>query len=540
MPRFVRGVTLAAVAALAACTRPAPPTAAPAPRADTTARHSVRAHPAVRPVPERPSGLPPIPWVAGSLSVHVVYPPSDQRITSADSTWVIGSLGNGHATLTIDGQPAHVYPNGAFMAFVANPPASDPRYELVAALDGDTVRGAHPVLLREPDTTARPATPVPPDTTGEWVRLDDPTAAELPDTDAEIVGRPRPGETYHWFFLPGTIVWRDLSVGGYTRLRVDSALHVWVPDSVAHPVGDDVPAPRRVAGNGDVRSAPGWEDFVLPVGSRPAYFVEERDRAIDLTLYDTRGNTDIIRYPTDDSLIRRVEWAQVANDRVRYTLHLSAAPFGYLVLWNRGRFVLRVRRPPVVDRAHPLRGRTIALDAGHPPAGATGPTGFYEGDAVLLVAEHLRTMLEAEGASVIMTRTTADAVGLEDRPVIARRSGAEAFVSIHLNGLPDGVNPFTVTEGTATYFYRGQSEPLARAVQRGMVDAMGLPDQGVVFRSLAVVRQTWMPSILCEGAFVIVPQQEAALRTPQFQEAYARGIADGLRDYFRGLGAPRR
>jgi N-acetylmuramoyl-L-alanine amidase len=389
-----------------------------------------------------------------------------------------------------------------------------------------------------PDTTARDTMPPVPDTTGEWVRLDDPTAAQLPDTDAEIVGRPRPGDTYHWFFLRGTLVWRDLSVGGYTRLRLDSALHVWVPDSVAHPEGADVRPPRRVAGNGEVRSAPGWEDFVLPVGSRPAYFVEERDRAIDLTLYDTRGNTDIIRYPTDDSLIRRVEWAQVANDRVRYTLHLSAPPYGYLVLWDRGRLILRVRRPPVVDRAHPLRGRTIAIDAGHPPAGATGPTGLYEGDAVLEVAERLRTLLEADGATVVMTRTNTDPVGLEDRPLIARRSGADVFVSVHLNGLPDGVNPFTAVEGSATYFYRGQSEPLARDVQRGMVAALGLPDQGVVFRSLAVVRQTWMPSILCEGAFVIVPQQEAALRTPQFQEAYARGIRDGLRAYFRGLGAP--
>ncbi|MGH7669864.1 MAG: N-acetylmuramoyl-L-alanine amidase family protein [Gemmatimonadaceae bacterium] len=498
--------------------------------------HPAPVRPAVRPVGARPAGLPPIPWVAGSLAVHVVYPATDRFITSADSTFVLGSLGNGHATLTIDGQPAQVYPDGAFMAFVANPSAGDPRYALVAALGPDTVRVTHRVRVRAPATTTVGTPPVEPDTIGEWVRLDDPATAQLPETDATIVGRPQPGDTYHWFFLPGTILWRDRSEGGYTRLRVDSALHVWVPDSVAHPLGSAVRAPRRVAGNGEVRSADGWEDLVLPVGSRPAYFVEERDHAIDLTLYDTRGNTDVIRYPTDDSLIRRVEWAQVTDDRVRYTLHLAAQPYGYLVLWDRGQFVLRVRRPPVVDTRRPLRGRVIAIDAGHPPAGATGPTGLFEGDAVLQVAQRLESMLEAAGADVVMTRTTADPLALDDRAVIARRGGADVFVSIHLNAFPDGVNPFTATEGSATFFYRGQSEPLARAVQRGMVDAMGLADQGVVFRSLAVVRQTWMPSVLCEGAFVIIPQQEAALRTPQFQETYARGIADGLAAYFRGLG----
>jgi len=535
MPRLVPWFALAAVTAVAGCARPGTPATTPAPRpaphrTDSTSR---RASSAPAPAP----ALPPIPFVAGSLAVHVVYPSSRKLITSSDSTFVLGSVGNGDATLTIDGQPARVYPNGAFMAFVANPPAADPQYHLVAALGADTVRTTHPVLVRTPQAAPPDTTPVEPDTAGTWVRLDDPAAATLPDTDATIVVRPRPGETYRWFFLPGTMVWRDSSAGGYTRLRVDRELNVWVPDSVAHDVDPNTPAPRRVAGNGEVRSAPGWEDFVLPVGSRPAYFVEERDRAIDLTLYDTRGNTDIIRYPTGDSLIRRVEWAQVDNDRVRYTLHLARAPYGYLVLWQHGQFVLRVRRPPPVDRGHPLRGMIVAIDPGHPPGGATGPTDLHESDAVLQVAERLKTMLEADGAAVVMTRTNGSAVGLEDRPVIARRNGADVFVSIHLNAFPDGVNPFTATEGSATYFYRGQSEPLARAVQEGMVHAMGLPDQGIVFRSLAVVRQTWMPSILCEGAFVIVPAQEAALRTARFQEAYARGIADGLRAYFRGLGA---
>ena len=36
-----------------------------------------------------------------------------------------------------------------------------------------------------------------------------------------------------------------------------------------------------------------------------------------------------------------------------------------------------------------------------------------------------------------------------------------------------------------------------------------------------------MPAILCEGAFLMIPEQEAALRTPAFQSAYARGVDEG-------------
>jgi N-acetylmuramoyl-L-alanine amidase len=93
-----------------------------------------------------------------------------------------------------------------------------------------------------------------------------------------------------------------------------------------------------------------------------------------------------------------------------------------------------------------------------------------------------------------------------------------------------------MANGTGTYFFHAHSEPLARAAQSGMVRAMGLRDLGVFYDNLALVRETWMPAILCEGAFVIVPEQEAAMRDPEGQRAYARGVAVGIEAYFRSLG----
>jgi N-acetylmuramoyl-L-alanine amidase len=83
-----------------------------------------------------------------------------------------------------------------------------------------------------------------------------------------------------------------------------------------------------------------------------------------------------------------------------------------------------------------------------------------------------------------------------------------------------------------------QSLTLARAVQTGMVREMGLRDLGVHYDNLAVVRPTWMPAVLCEGAFIIVPEQEAALRTTEFQAAYARGVVEGVESYFETLATP--
>ncbi|MEX2000369.1 MAG: N-acetylmuramoyl-L-alanine amidase, partial [Gemmatimonadales bacterium] len=190
------------------------------------------------------------------------------------------------------------------------------------------------------------------------------------------------------------------------------------------------------------------------------------------------------------------------------------------------------RRPPTPDRRHPLRGRVIAIDPGHPPVGSTGPTRLFEGDAMLAVADRLRVMLEAAGARVVQLRTTQAPMGLIERTAAAEAAGAEALVSIHANALPDGVNPFT-NHGTSTYYYHPRSRPLATAIQRALVAELGLRDLGVGRGDLHLARPTWMPAILAEGLFIMVPEQEAMLASPHGQAAYARGLRNGLLAFFR-------
>jgi N-acetylmuramoyl-L-alanine amidase len=395
---------------------------------------------------------------------------------------------------------------------------------LLVARGGDTLR------LRIPAVAST-------DSLGAVTLTASPAAAGG-DTDRVVVARPTPGGTYKWFFLPGTVLPVTGRSGGWLRVRLDRTLDVWVGADDARPLPAGAPLPRRVAGNARVEPAADWADVVIPTGERPPYHVEEEGSAIVLTLYGTTGNSDIVRIGESDSLVRHVTWMQEGADRARYTVHLARAPYGYQVLWNGSALVLRVRRPPPVDPRAPLRGLTIAVDPGHPPIGATGPTGLYEAVPALAVGERVRALLAARGANVVMTRLTPAAVALGDRPVIARRANAHALVSIHLNALPDGVNPFRA-HGTGTYYFHPQSVRLARAVQRGLVRRMGLRDLGIYYDNLALVRPTWMPAVLAEGAFMMIPEQEAALRTPEFQEAYARGVVEGLERYFAGLAAER-
>ena len=94
--------TALALLLAAACTHPAPPApvparTAPAPGPGPTVPAGAPAH-ADTPVP-----LPPIPLVEGPLVVHVVFPGETSPPSNRDSNYMIGSVGNGHATLTING-----------------------------------------------------------------------------------------------------------------------------------------------------------------------------------------------------------------------------------------------------------------------------------------------------------------------------------------------------------------------------------------------------------------------------------------------------
>ena len=193
---------------------------------------------------------------------------------------------------------------------------------------------------------------------------------------------------------------------------------------------------------------------------------------------------------------------------------------------------LDVRRPPRPDPEDPLAGIRVAVDPGHPPIGAEGPTGLTEADANLMVARRLARRLRASGADAVMVRTDTAPVGLYERRRRAREAGAHVLVSVHNNALPDGVRPFD-EGGTSTYYFHPHARELARRIQRGMLDRMGLRDRGVRWGNLALPRESWMPSVLTEGAFMMIPRHEAALRTERFQRAYAEGVLQGLRRWLR-------
>jgi N-acetylmuramoyl-L-alanine amidase len=304
-----------------------------------------------------------------------------------------------------------------------------------------------------------------------------------------------------------------------------------------HPLPLGTPAPGGVTG-GSARLYPHDQRVTLriPLPARIPFQVDEDERSLRVRLYGVAADMDFLQYGPEDPLVRRLSFAQPREDEAEVRVDLAQPVWGYRTRWVGSDLVLDIRRPPVIDRGHPLRGRRIAVDPGHPPLGAVGPTGVREPDVTLAVSRKLQGLLERAGATVILLRTTEAPVELAPRVMNAERADADLLVSIHANALPDGVNPFT-NNGTSVYYFQPRSVELARALDRSLVRRFGFRDLGIGRADLALARPTWMPSALCEGLFLMLPDQEAVLASEDGQWEYARGVMEGIVQFLRGRAA---
>ncbi|MDP8988265.1 MAG: N-acetylmuramoyl-L-alanine amidase, partial [Actinomycetota bacterium] len=216
------------------------------------------------------------------------------------------------------------------------------------------------------------------------------------------------------------------------------------------------------------------------------------------------------------------------------------------VLARRGGALL-VRTPcareAVVAGGTPLFGATVVLDPGHGGVerGAVGVNGLTEAAVNLAVAELTRDLLEAAGATVVLTRTADYRVALGPRAEIATNLQPRAFVSIHHNAEADGPAP---RPGTETYFQIAspESRRLAGILYEELVATFsrfeGVPwqadtDAGAKYRPNArggdyygiLRRSAGVPAVLSEALFLSNPAEAALLARPEVQRAEAEAIA---------------
>ncbi len=214
----------------------------------------------------------------------------------------------------------------------------------------------------------------------------------------------------------------------------------------------------------------------------------------------------------------------------------------------------------------------VVLDPGHGGVdpGATRD-GVTEADLMLAFARDVReALLRAGDYKVVMTREDDSFVSLETRLTIARRAGADIFLSLHADAVEEGIargaQVYTLSEEASSEalaklawrhdrddilggadlsgtddrvaqalmeIARRETAPRTLALARSMVG--GLRGKGVRLHKhpmgaadFSVLKLPDIPAVLLEAAFLSTTSELEKLKNPEWRRQAADGIAEGV------------
>ncbi|MEG5063387.1 N-acetylmuramoyl-L-alanine amidase [Microcoleus sp. B3-A4] len=323
-------------------------------------------------------------------------------------------------------------------------------------------------------------------------------------------------------------------------LRLDYG--AWIKAAEVRIVKDTVP-PRSIIRSASSRQVSGWTEVLFPLETPVPVTVQEGERTFTLTLYNTTAQTDIIRL-SDDPVISRLEWQQIAPQQVQYTFNLkSAQQWGYKLRYEGTTLVLSLKNPPAntsmipVSQAKPLSGIKILIDAGHggpEDGGAVSPVGIREKTVALTVSKLVQQELVNRGANVLMTRVEDVDLDLPPRVEMIQKEEPAIAISIHYNALPDNGDAIK-TKGVGAFWFHPQAHSLAMFLHNYLVAKLNRPSYGVFWNNLAMTRPAVAPSVLMELGFLINPEEFEWIVNPTEQKKLAEAIAQGVTEWFASV-----
>ena len=188
-----------------------------------------------------------------------------------------------------------------------------------------------------------------------------------------------------------------------------------------------------------------------------------------------------------------------------------------------------------------LLGKVIYIDPGH---GGVDPgtvyKDIYEKDINLEICLKLQKVLESEGAIVYLTRYgdydlsnnsySRKKSDLNNRAKIINESGADIYISIHLNSISSS------TWRGAQVFYDDVNEKnieIAKLFQEQLKTDLKTTREVKEISTMLMNRKITIPGILIEVGFLSNPNDRYLLRQNDYQYKICNSIRNGLIKYFK-------
>lgn len=184
----------------------------------------------------------------------------------------------------------------------------------------------------------------------------------------------------------------------------------------------------------------------------------------------------------------------------------------------------------------PVSKYLVCLDPGHGPDTVNGsPDGSYkEKEFTWDMYTSLKPLLEAQGVTVVCTRTEGVKPSLTARASVSNQAGAELFVSLHSNAVGSGWSDtrglmvYTSVAGDSAGRNIAAKAILARMSAAGVIIHGG----GLAHNAeYTVLRATTAPAMIVEYGFHTNKEDVALLKNSAYRDKLAKATAQGICDY---------
>ena len=305
----------------------------------------------------------------------------------------------------------------------------------------------------------------------------------------------------------GTNLVIDGQKGKFYRVRLTESKKAWVDKKSVCEIAQKV-EPRFVTV--DSETFKNATKHRIEFSEKLPYTIEENEKEIIFKVYNPH-----------------------ISDASVYTVNVNKPQkYAYQTQLQEGTYLFKVMELPKLEQ-QTLEGFTVVIDAGHGGSekGALGCLGDMEKNINLKIASELKEQLSLLNATVVMTRECDANVSLDDRVKIAKVNGADLFISVHLNSIPDVKFDTHRHRGTSVYYYNQNSKDLAKIVQKSIVNELGTRNDGVKSASFAVIRPTEYLGVLVEVAYMTNPIDSVLYTKEEFSQNTAKAIADGILNF---------
>ncbi len=233
------------------------------------------------------------------------------------------------------------------------------------------------------------------------------------------------------------------------------------------------------------------------------------------------------------------------------------------------------KRAPAPSLAPPIEKQIVVIDPGHGGAdpGAIGPSGLLEKTVTLAAALELKKMLEKSGRyKVVLTRDKDKKMLPSQREDLARKAGADLFISLHADALDQrkvrGASVYTlskqgsqrsareareqgnyvindtnldkeVSEEVGGLLFQltqretnNNSSAFAEALIENLNGVVPMLNRSHRTGDLRVLLAPDVPAVLLEMAFISNPQDETNLKSAKWRKKTMKAVSEAIDQYF--------